>query len=486
MKIVGFHAEGFKRIKLIDIKPTGRLVQITGKNGSGKTSCLDAILVAIKGMAAFRGQSEPINIDANTAMIKLDLGEMVVTRVFRRPKEGSKNQEITTEVRVENKDGFRAPEPQKMLDKLVAPLTLDPLEFSRMDDKGQRDTFRRLVSGFDFDLNTKARKQAYDLRTEVNRQARDADGAVSAVKLPDDIGADAQPIDEAALADKLADAGRANGDIEARKARREAAQQRLTTLAQAIADTKDGLEARLTQANAEADREVSDIEQQIAALQVRLTSAENERERKLRTVRDDNAALVANAEIEAQKIRAALDAAPPLPKPVDVQAVLADLNDARRVNASLRVRQDHAAKVAKAEALHADADALTAKIEALDKEKADAIAAAKLPVPGLTIGEDGILLDGLPFSQASDAQRLRTSCAIAMALNSELRVLRVRDGSLLDDEGLALLEEMAAEHDYDIWLEAVSTTGNTGIVLEDGMVKSTPESRSEERQGELV
>lgn len=230
MKIIGFHAENFKRLKLVDIKPTSRLVQITGKNGSGKTSCLDAILVAIRGMSAFRGQSEPIHIDAERAMIKLDLGDMTVTRVFRRPKKGGKNQEITTEVRVENKEGFLAPEPQRMLDKLVAPLTLDPLEFARMDDKSQRDTFRRLVSGFDFDANTKTRKEAFDLRTAVNRQAKDADAAAGAVQLPDDIAADALPIDEAALTGLLAKASETNSDIERRKANRETAMDRITTL----------------------------------------------------------------------------------------------------------------------------------------------------------------------------------------------------------------------------------------------------------------
>ena len=39
---------------------------------------------------------------------------------------------------------------------------------------------------------------------------------------------------------------------------------------------------------------------------------------------------------------------------------------------------------------------------------------ADMPVFGLTLGDGTVTLDGVPFDQASDAEQLRTSCAIAM------------------------------------------------------------------------
>ena len=44
-----------------------------------------------------------------------------------------------------------------------------------------------------------------------------------------------------------------------------------------------------------------------------------------------------------------------------------------------------------------EATDLTSKIAQLDQEKADAIAAAKMPVDGLTIGDGCVLLNGVPF-----------------------------------------------------------------------------------------
>jgi hypothetical protein len=77
---------------------------------------------------------------------------------------------------------------------------------------------------------------------------------------------------------------------------------------------------------------------------------------------------------------------------------------------------------------------------------------------------------GLPFDQASSAEQLRVSVAIAMAAHPKLRVLRIKDGSLLDERSLAMLEEMAEAADYQVWVERVDTSGAVGIVMEDGAI----------------
>ncbi len=69
------------------------------------------------------------------------------------------------------------------------------------------------------------------------------------------------------------------------------------------------------------------------------------------------------------------------------------------------------------------------------------------------------------------AEKLRASVSIAMAMNPKLRVIRVRDGSLLDEDGLRLLAEMADKSDYQIWIERVDSSGKVGFVLEDGHLK---------------
>ncbi len=71
---------------------------------------------------------------------------------------------------------------------------------------------------------------------------------------------------------------------------------------------------------------------------------------------------------------------------------------------------------------------------------------------------------------------MRVSAAIAMAGNPKLRVIRIQDGSLLDEDGLKIISDMAAEKDYQVWLEAVDSTGKVGIYMEDGEVAAVNEA----------
>ena len=78
---------------------------------------------------------------------------------------------------------------------------------------------------------------------------------------------------------------------------------------------------------------------------------------------------------------------------------------------------------------------------------------------------------GLPLDQASDEEQLRVGCSIAAAGNPTLRVIRIREGSLIDDQHLAGLREWAEGTDYQVWIERVDSSGTVGFVIEDGALK---------------
>ena len=115
------------------------------------------------------------------------------------------------------------------------------------------------------------------------------------------------------------------------------------------------------------------------------------------------------------------------------------------------------------------------ELEALRKSKADMIAAADMPVDGLGFGDGIVTLNEVPFDQASTAQQLRASVALAMAANPKLKVIRIKQGAFLDEDNLALIAEMAEERDYQIWIERVDSSGKVGIVIQDGEVVAVNE-----------
>lgn len=61
---------------------------------------------------------------------------------------------------------------------------------------------------------------------------------------------------------------------------------------------------------------------------------------------------------------------------------------------------------------------------------------------------------------------------MAMALNPRLRVIRIMNGSFLDADSMATIATMAADKDYQVWVERVSDGTSVGVVLEDGEVLS--------------
>ena len=426
MKIITLTAENIKKLTAVEITPDGNLVQITGKNGMGKSSVLDSIWWALAGKDTI--QSAPIRRGETEALIRLDLGEIKVIRKFKQ-REG---EPYTTSIVVENADGARFPSPQRMIDSLLGEISFDPLAFSRMRAKDQFDLLKRFVPGVDFEAIEAANKVDYDARTNVNREAKQKRVLAEQVQLPDDLPA--EPLDEDAIVDELEAVGQTNANIEQTRARREAGGRQ-------VADWTSTAEQRRARAT------------------------------QLRSEADDEDAIATNLEGKASDLRDKLAAAAPLPEPTETADVRARLDEARRINGLIERREARDLQFKQAEGLESQSQALTEIMEARERDKREAVAAAKLPVGGIAFGDDEILMDGVPFEQASDADKLRASVAIAMASNPKLRVLRIRDGSLLDEESLKALAEMADQEDYQIWIERVSDSGAVGFVLEDGHLK---------------
>jgi DNA repair exonuclease SbcCD ATPase subunit len=437
MKIISLIAENVKRIKVAEITPASNVVVIAGKNGQGKTSILDSIMWLLAGTASVQGR--PLRDGATKGRITGKLGdgtkvELIVERRFT-PTNGK------GEIWVESADGARHRSPQTILDALIGELSFDPTEFTRMKPADQLNELRRLVK-LDVDVDLLDRQNAGDAarRTDVNRDAKAKRAQISAIAVPADTPA--EPVDESALLDKITKGADANTELEKRKQRRE----------QVVNDAK-----ALRKAAADLLAEAEDLRKKVAAMV-------------------EQAGVKTTA---ADDLDAKLAAAEPLPESVNLQALRVELDAAKGINRSVAAASARKALLQEAEALEKQSADLTAGMEARTAAKAAAIKAAKMPIDGLSFGDGQVLFNGVPFDQASDAQQIQVSMAIAMAANPTLRVIRVRNGSLLDDDAMGMLNGIAAANDFQVWVEKVDSSGKVGIVIEDGEVASTPESRAE-------
>lgn len=463
MKIISLTAENLKRLVAVSITPSGNLVEITGKNGQGKTSVLDAIWWALTGTGNV--QAQPIRKGEARATIKLDLGEIIVTRTFTRKDET----DYTTSLSVRGADGSSFKSPQAVLDGLAGALAFDPLEFSRMKAKDQFNSLRQFVPGIDFEKVDNQNRGDFERRTEVNRAAKQARAAADMISVPQDTPE--EPIDEAALTTELQAAGTLNQDVERRRILRAQAVNDVCNYRDQADQVLAKIPGQLQEIEDQHKAVLASIDQQIGTLQRQRDTTIAQLGADLRRVESRVRDEAAEIQKKADDLQARLDGAEQLPAIIDTNAIAAKLNQARTVNSNVERARQKAVHQNDAKRLEDEAEQLTQSIEARNQAKRQAIAAAKMPVPGLDFGDGIVLLNGVPFEQASDAERLRASVAIAMAANPKLRVIRIRDGSLLDEDAMKLLGEMADKHDMQVWIERVDSSGAVGFVLEDGHVR---------------
>lgn len=410
-KIVEMRAENYRRLRAVEIRPDGNVVAISGRNGQGKTSLLNAIAVALGGKDL--APKQPIRAGQDRAEIAIQLSDGIkVRRRFRRTESGDTESDLRVEV-----DGRDRAKPQAFLSELVGSIAFDPLAFMREPPAAKAMLLRQLVAGVDFAAIDKANKNDAEERTAVGREARQARAASEAIALPP--GKPPQPVDSGALVKEITDAYEANGRAAAYEAKRE-------------------------QYEAEINRIDDDIERAEAAL------------KKLRERRAGGKAAI----VALGGMPSTFDTAPLEARLRDIEAINSVAGDAKR-------RDELLARARDCEAAY---EALTRKIETRNSDVAEAIERARLPVKGLALGDGAVMLDGLPIEQASGAEQLKVSVAIAMALNPTLRIMLVDEASSLDADSLQAVAAMAAEKDYQVWLVRVAQDGATGFVIEDGRV----------------
>ena len=433
MKIINLQAENFKKIKAVEIVPTSNVIEITGKCEQGKTSILDAIKAALCGEKF----EQPVRDGAEKGKVVINLGDKIVTRTFT-PSGGS--------LKVESTDGAKYPSPQALLDKLVGKIAFNPLEFARADSKKQVDMLLKVVdicvdakklqdvSGVvvetmpnPLDMLNTAYKTIFENRTDINRDLDKAKKILNA--LPD------VPETKPVLLTELV-----------------AEKERLQQINKDNDSKREALE-RQTLYVIEAQEEIDEVDKQIRQLfeQKEKFLAELQAKEKIRDKMADECAELKDEDL------------------ANIDSKIAKADETNELARKFELRLEKQKEASKHQE---DSEALTAKLEAIKQYKTEIINNAKFPVPGLDFAHGGVTFNGVPFSQASTAQKMRVGIAIGMAANPELRVIMLDGYESLDSAQREIVEKMAAENDFQVWTTAVDSSGTVGLYIEDGEIKN--------------
>lgn len=427
MKILSLETSNVKRIVAVHIEPKGDgLVIIGGNNAQGKSSVLDSIAMAIGGGDAI--PKRPIRDGEEKAEIVLKTEEFTI---YRTLKTGSNPSLV-----IKNAEGVPMKSPQGLLDSLTSTVSFDPLAFTRMKAADQKETVMGLV-GIDFSKLEKESEEAYNTRTVLNRDVKRLQGIVDALPFHKEIGM--EPKSAGAIHERLVKATAENATNEKQRGQLDKENDAITSI-----------ESERDAASAEVNR----LTELLKAARVRWDECIDALD-KATKARDEF----------AEKCKALVD--------VDLEPIQAELREVESYNAKVaeNVTREDAMKALREKV--DEAKKKTERIEGIEKEIQKTLRKTKFPIEELSFTGSGVTYKDVPFEQASAAEQMRVSMAIGAALQPKLKVALIRDGSLLDTNGLKLLAEIAAEYGIQCWVERVGEGAECSVIIEAGEVKET-------------
>lgn len=417
MKVIELYSENFKRLNA-KVKMDGKNVTVEGKNGVGKSSFIDAIWIALTGKDI---PAEPIQTGKDQAKISVtvksdDGADFIVERSFTQKG---------TSLIVYTEAGAKYSSPQRFLDEKIGRISFDPFDFVNKQPREQKKFLMDLLK-LNFDDIDSEKKEMLCKREVLAQEYKILIKRISEIEeTPEQL--------------ELKDVSQVIGKYKK------------------ISEERDNIresERIYNSINSKQEFIVSEIEnykQELKAIQYKIDQhiIELEKTKSLKLEKFGESPTFELPEIN------------------DVQAEIQEIDEHNEKVKQQKARKEFEEKLKQVES---EGFKLKASLDLLEKQRIKRIAEAKMPINNLSFSEDGVLFDGLPFTeeQLSHAKLIEIGIQIQMSLNPALRIMRVKDGSLLDSETMKSIKNLAKENDYQLFIEKVNDNNEIGFIIEEG------------------
>jgi DNA repair ATPase RecN len=431
-------------------------VELTGKKGTGKSSVLDAIRLALTNRSD-RAYIIKKGADEAEIIIETDTG----LKIDRKFKAGLETGTLNLK-----ENGLNVQRPQSFLNDIITPLQLNPVEFISLPIAEQNRIILNLIdypwdmttiegwfgeipSGVDYKQNILSvldqiqsdKGVYYQTRQTINSEALYKRKAAEdiAASIPEHFDAAKwDAYDTGAKYSELSRMQQENSKIQRAKAFRDSYQNKLrgiqadrdiaiSNAKSAISGEREGLEKTIERLKAE----IHAAEDKIAGLDAKL----------------DDKVKIAQADFETAKAKLNADTGIADQyadrETIPTDAIQSEISNAEAMKKHLNEYARMVRMQKEVDELKAKSDALTDKIELARKLPGRVLAEAKIPVDGLTV-ENGIpLVNGMPLSNLSDGEKLDLCVDVTIAKKNDgvLQIILIDGAERLDDKSRAALYE---------------------------------------------
>ena len=473
MKITKLQIENLYGIEQLELD--GKSIELTGTNGAGKSSVLDAIRLALTNNSRRKyivrnGETE------GRVLVKLYDG-ITIDRKQRTDKSDYKS--------IKDVNGHEINSPEAFLKDIFTPLQLEPVEFLSMNEKEQnrillnliefnkdkqefiKEKFGEAPSWVDYNesileiLNRLQSKEGlyYQTREDVNRQIRSGLAIINDIAKDIPEGYDESKWRNYTLSDKYEQLNK-DKDFNAKI-------DRSITYKQNYETTVNGLKAKLDsnlatinnmkqERKAMLEKSILELENKISLLKKDLENVDSEyliNENQVKAEYDQEIAKL------SENIKIANEWADK--EKINTEILENELKTAEEMKGHLNEYDRMKDMQEKVDGLQSTSEALTNKIELARTLPGEILKEANIPVKNLTV-ENGIpLVNGLTISNLSEGEKLMLCVDVALSNSNCLKLILIDGVERLSDANKNALYEICKEKGLQII--ATRTTDNAEL-----------------------
>ena len=461
MKISKIRIKNLYGIEQLELD--GKSIELTGTNGIGKSSVIDAIRLALTNDSKRKtivrnGEKE------GSIYIETDTG-LKIDRKKRTDKSDYKS--------IKDENGNEINSPETFLKEIFTPLQLEPVEFLTMSEKDQNKLLLNLIE-FDQDkkeyitekfgpidwvdysnsileiLNEIQDKdgQYYQNREEINRNIRNGNAIINDIvkDIPEDY--QAEKWRNYTLSDKYEELNKMksfNEKIDKSIAYKQDYENKIKHLETIESNKLLNIETEKNTTKNNIEKQIEEYKSKIALLEKDLENIDNKYSTVISETKSETIAEKAKLD---ENIKVANEWASKERK--DTDTLEQELKTAEQMKGYLN-EYDRAMEMReKVKSLEETSQALTDKIELARKLPGEILATAKIPVKNLTVKDGVPLVNNLRIQDLSEGQKLQLCVDVSLSDINNLKLILIDGTEKLSDENRKKLYEICREHGLQV------------------------------------